>query len=639
MKKIRTFIWSAIIGILMVTSIYSQNKYELLRDKIGQSFMNLFPDSIRYETELKSRKWNYEQGLILEAFRQYWLSTFDNKYLDYIQKNIDHYVKNDGSINSYKLDEYNIDQVAPGRSLLFLYQVKGLEKYKIAADTLRKQLQEHPRTKEGGFWHKKIYPFQMWLDGLYMGEPFYAMYTKFYGKPDAFDDIANQFIYIYNHTKDPKTGLLYHAWDESHEQKWANPKTGVSPNFWGRALGWYVMAIVDVLDFLPPDHPKREKLIGILRDVCSAIVKVKDSKTGLWYQVLDAGKKKGNYLEASGSCMFIYAFAKGVNKGYIDPKYGKIAETSFDGVMKYLTDTDKNGNINLLHTCLGAGLGGNPYRDGSYEYYINEKQRTNDFKGYGSLLLSANELARLKKRELEKGKTIGLDYFYNNEWKDGKRYHYIWEDDQNSGFQELGNLFSGYGAKITAIKSFPSIKELDRLSVYIIVDPDTPQETAKPNYIDEKAIENISSWVKKGGVLVLLANDSNNCEFKNLNNLAEKFGITFNGDSKNRVTGKNYDMGAFTNLPDHELFKGVSKIYMKEISTLTIKEPAKAILKDKNYNIVAVSNIGNGTVLAIGDPWLYNEYFDNRKLPGDFENYKAAENLVKWLLKKSNKVK
>jgi unsaturated rhamnogalacturonyl hydrolase len=203
----------------------------------------------------------------------------------------------------------------------------------------------------------------------------------------------------------------------------------------------------------------------------------------------------------------------------------------------------------------------------------------------------------------------------------------------------LGEIIKNYGAKTAHIKKSPAEEDLKNLSAYIIVDPDTPLETEKPNYIDELSIKNISNWVNKGGVLILLANDSNNCEFDHLNKLAEKFGIKFNGDSRNKVIGKNYEDGAFKNLPVHPLFQNVRKIYMKEISTLSLKKPSKAILKDKSYNIIAESQFGKGYVFAVGDPWLYNEYIDNRRLPEGFDNYIAGKNLIKWILEKAKKVK
>jgi unsaturated rhamnogalacturonyl hydrolase len=364
--------------------------------RIAESFVLRHPGAVTYDSLSPSEKWNYEQGLMLEALHQMWLFTKDQRYFDFIRGNIDLYVDESGSIKTYKYDDFNIDNVAVGRALLTLFETTQNKKYKSAADTLRRQLKNQPRTNEGGFWHKKIYPYQMWLDGLFMGEPFYAWYAKQFNEPESFDDIINQFVYIAKHTRDLKTGLLYHAWDESKKQRWANPETGCSPHFWGRAIGWYVMAIVDVLDFLPKNHPRRHELVSILRAVAPALMKVQDKNTHLWYQVLDQGTREGNYLEASASSMFTYAFAKGARKGYLDRKYLAAAKESFQGIVKNLVSVDAKGFVDLLHTCQGAGLGGNPYRDGSYEYYISERQRTNDMKGYGPFLLAAIELEKGK---------------------------------------------------------------------------------------------------------------------------------------------------------------------------------------------------------------------------------------------------
>jgi unsaturated rhamnogalacturonyl hydrolase len=318
--------------------------------------------------------------------------TGKEEYLDFVHRNLDQYVEASGSIKLYKLSDYNLDLVAPGRSLLITYQTTKEEKYLRAADTLRRQLREQPRTKEGGFWHKKIYPYQMWLDGLFMAEPFYAMYAKMFNEPDAYDDIANQFIWVAEHTYDPKTGLYYHGWDESKQQEWADKNTGCSPSFWGRAMGWYVMGLVDVLDYFPEQHPRRNELIATLNRVCSGLLKWRDNETGLWYLVLDQGKRPGNYFESSSAAMFTYAFAKGALKGYLDKKYFNEAERSFDGILKHHVSIDDNGFVNLHHTIKGAGLGGPARRNGSFEYYAGEQQRTNDMKGLGPFLLAAIEL-------------------------------------------------------------------------------------------------------------------------------------------------------------------------------------------------------------------------------------------------------
>jgi unsaturated rhamnogalacturonyl hydrolase len=357
--------------------------------RMAESFMRRNPDSIFYAGDPKSGRWTYEQGVMLEAMHQMYDATGQDSYLGYIRRNLDRYISADGRIQSYEYETFNLDNIPTGRQLLTLYRKTGEAKYRTAADTLRKQLKNQPRTNEGGFWHKKIYPYQMWLDGLYMAEPFYAEYARVFNEPSAFTDIANQILFVEKHTRDPNTGLLYHAWDESRQQRWANPESGQSPHFWGRAIGWYAMALVDVLDSFPGDHPKRPDIIAVLRRLAEALSKFRDHDTGLWYQVIDKAGREGNYLEASASCMFIYALAKGANKGYLDPEYFAMAEQSFKGVIKYLVTEDNEGLVSLHHTCQGAGLGGSPYRDGSYAYYVGERQRTNDFKGVGPFIFAA----------------------------------------------------------------------------------------------------------------------------------------------------------------------------------------------------------------------------------------------------------
>src|SRR5215207_3739005 len=349
-------------------------------------------------------KWTYDHGLVLKGLERVYVATNDKQYLDFIQRSIDRFVTDDGSIRTYSINEYNIDHILPGRNLLFLYKTTGQEKYRKAAALLREQLKTHPRTSGGGFWHKKIYPSQMWLDGLYMGEPFYAEYAVTFKEDAAFDDIAKQFILMERHARDDKTGLLYHGWDESKQQRWANPTTGRSPNFWGRAMGWYAMALVDTLDHFPQKHTQRAELIAILNRLARAVAKYQDPRSGLWYQVLDKGGAKGNYLEASAACMFVYALAKGVRNGYLPARYMKIANDGYRGIQKEFVKYDADGRFNLAGTVSVAGLGGNPYRDGSYEYYLSEKVVTNDPKGIGAFLLAATEMEVAAKTNRVRGR-------------------------------------------------------------------------------------------------------------------------------------------------------------------------------------------------------------------------------------------
>ena len=362
--------------------------------RMADSEMQRRGDSFLFDASKKT-SWVYETAVFLKGLEQIWRQTGDEKYFAYIKKFADSYVEPDGSIKTYELEEYNIDHVTPGKLLLTLYNATQDEKYKQAAFLNMKQLETHPRTKEGGFWHKKIYPWQMWLDGIYMGAPFYAEFAKMFNRPEAFDDIANQIIFVASHTRDSTTGLFYHGWDESRQQKWANPVTGCSPNFWGRAMGWYAMGIVDVLDFMPADHPQREKILSIFRGLCQALVKYQDQETGLWYQVVDQGKRAGNFLEASASSMFVYALAKAIRLGYLSEEYLPVAKKGYQGLIENLIEIEPNGLVNLTQVCQVAGLGGNPYRDGSYEYYISTPVVKNDLKGVGAFIMAGVEMERL----------------------------------------------------------------------------------------------------------------------------------------------------------------------------------------------------------------------------------------------------
>src|SRR5689334_4701225 len=608
-------------------------------EQMAAAAMNRWKTS--WETDpARTERWSYEQGVMLKGIENVWLNTADGKYFAFIQHSIDRFVNDDGTIKTYKLDDYNLDNINEGKLLLTLYRVTEKEKYKKAADLLREQLKTHPRTHEGGFWHKKIYPYQMWLDGLYMGEPFYAEYAATFHEDAAFDDIANQFIWMEAHTRDPQTGLLYHGWDESKQQRWANPQTGLSPNFWARAIGWYAMALVDTLDYFPQDHPKRAALIAILNRLAAAIEKYQDRSTGLWYQVLDKQNEKGNYFEASAACMFVYALAKGVRHGYLPDSYLAVAQKGYEGILKRFIKKDASGQLNLEGTVGGAGLGGNPYRDGSYQYYINEKIVTNDPKGIGAFLLASSEIDMNANRAPGKGKTVTLDYYFNAETKKDVTgrvvpWHYKWEERANGGYSLWGHLFRSFGANTRNLAEAPTAANLKGTSIYIIVDPDTPQESEHPNYVGIADIKAITDWVKAGGVLVFMGNDVGNMEFDHFNQLAKQFGIQFNKDSRNKVPGNDFEKGLLL-VPDRNpIFKSAKRLYLKEISTFALTPPAKSVFDDKGDVIMAVAKFGRGTVFAVGDPWFYNEYLDGRKLPSTFDNYQAARDLTRWLISQS----
>jgi unsaturated rhamnogalacturonyl hydrolase len=480
----------------------------------------------------------------------------------------------------------------------------------------------------------------MWLDGLYMAEPFYAEYAALFHEDNAFKDITRQFVLKEQHARDANTGLLYHGWDESRQQRWANKTTGRSPNFWGRAMGWYSMALVDALEFYPENHPGRDSLLQILKRTAAAVQKYQDPVSGCWYQVLDKPKGKGNYLEASASSMFVYALAKGVRLGYLPATYQPVAEKGFKGISKQFVKPAPEGGVNLEGTVSVAGLGGDPYRDGSYEYYLSEKVVENDPKGVGAYMMAANELDMAAIPKTGKGLTITIDNYFNNEWRKdagGQQasWHYVWNEMDNGGYSLWGHIFHNKGVRTNMLSQAPTAASLAHTDIFLMVDPDTEKETAKPNYMDAQHAEEIYNWVKKGGVLLIMQNDSGNAEIKRFNTLTERFGIHFNEDSKNHVESTHFEQGALYIPAGNAIFPNTKKVYIKELSTINVKAPATALYSNKGDVIMAVTKIGKGTVFAVGDPWFYNEYLDGRRLTPDFENYQAATDLASWLIKQA----
>jgi len=359
--------------------------------RVAESEMARNPEASYIDGLEGKLKWNYTTGLELKAI----LDASPNA-LDYVDAWYDAIIDSTGTIYKYKKSNYSQDHICPGRTLFSLYDLTGKEKYRVAMDSLYSQLQSQPRTPEGGFWHKQVYPQQMWLDGLYMAEPFYAEYTARYvtdslQRAANYADIVHQFTLIYDQTLDPETGLLRHAWDSSHQMFWCNPETGQSDHAWGRALGWYCMALVEVAEILP-DGEEKDSLVNILNTLYNVLPLYADAETGMWFQVLDQPYREGNYLEATCSAMFTYAWLKGCRLGFLGNREGAVQ--SYESLLKNFV-TEEDGLVNLNQCCEVAGLGGKENRRGDYDYYINEKVRSNDPKGIGPLIWAALEYEML----------------------------------------------------------------------------------------------------------------------------------------------------------------------------------------------------------------------------------------------------
>lgn len=386
-----------IILSLLFVSCGQQTEEKPWSEKMADSEMVRFPKLWMIEKATKPR-WSYTFGLVAKSMLELWKETGDQKYFDYAKLYADSLITDGGQIKTYSMQSYNIDNISPGKILFDLYAQTNDTRYKQAIDTLYTQMQMHPRTSEGGYWHKLKYPHQMWLDGIYMASPFLVQYAATFNEPALYDDVVNQITTIARHTYDERTGLFYHGWDESREQFWADKETGTSPGFWTRSIGWYAAALADVLDFLPEDHQGRDSLLAIVNTLASGIKKYQDPVSGVWYQVTDQGNREGNYLESSGSALFVYFLSKTLNNNYIDQSYRDTAEKGFDGIIRNFIKPEENGTYTIIHCCAVAGLGGDgKRRDGSFEYYISEPVIENDPKSTGSFILAAIEMEKLQK--------------------------------------------------------------------------------------------------------------------------------------------------------------------------------------------------------------------------------------------------
>ena len=365
--------------------------------KVAEAIMSRYDSIVHHMDHLDKRtSWQYDYALLAEAIGKLERYTNNPVYGEYMKDFFDYYVDSVGNIRYYKLEEYNLDKIRPAVPLFSLYEETGDSCYANALHLEIKQLETHPRTAERGYWHKKIYPNQVWLDGIYMGAPFYAEYAFRNNQVDDYADVINQFLMAARHTYDPKNDVYRHACDVSRKERWADPVTGQSKHSWGRAMGWYAMAFVDALDFIPKHEAGRDSMLVIFNKIASQIKRLQDSKTGLWYQVLDKSGAPGNYLESSCSTMFVYSLFKGVRKGYIDKSYLEVAVKGYKGILDNFIEVDKNGVVSITKACAVAGLGGKVYRSGDYDYYINETIRNNDPKAVGPFILASLEWERLQ---------------------------------------------------------------------------------------------------------------------------------------------------------------------------------------------------------------------------------------------------
>jgi unsaturated rhamnogalacturonyl hydrolase len=583
--------------------------------------------------------WGYELGFLLDGMAAEWHTTADGVDFAYIKAMVDQFVTADGTIPGYKAGDHTLDDIEMGRAILLCYRVTQQPKYAKAAEFLHQQLTLQPRTPSGGYWHKQVYPNQMWLDGAYMAEPFRAEYAGTFQTPEDFDDIAKQLLLMFDHMRDPRTGLLRHGWDESKQMPWADKTTGLSPESWGRAMGWYAMALVDVLDSFPLDHPQRPALIAAFKQTMAAVLKYQDPQTGLWWQVLDQSKTSGNYPEASASCMFTYAVAKGIRMGYLPFADSPNSKHAWQGIQERFITTGPNG-LTLHGTVKVGGLGGTPYRSGTFDYYIGEPVVDQDKKGVGAYLLAGSEMEQAPTESLGQGKTALIDAWFNSQTRktalgQTELFHYKWDDDADSGYSFFGCALQRYGVRLAELVAAPTPAALAQAQIYVIASPDIPSKNPSPHYMDKASGDAIEAWVKAGGVLLLFSNDRDNTEFTHFNTLSDRFGIHFNPVLSHHVVGNDHASGEVVIPPGTGVFGNGFTAYMKDTSTITASDRAKPLVTSNGDIMITIAHVGKGTVMGIVDPWFYNEYADGRKMH-QYVGFEAAIDVAAWAVHQSH---
>ena len=586
-------------------------------------------------------KWTYEEGVLLDGMTAEWRTTGDGRYFRYVKETIDARLVGDArgeaTIAGYPAEQHSLDNVQTGEALLTLYRVTLDPKYYRAAKYVREQLRAQTRTASGGFWHKDVYTNRVWLDGAPMAGPFLAEYGATFQEPENFDEVAAELLLMEAKMRVPSSGPRRHGRNESWPMASADETTGLSPEVWARAMGWYARALVDVLDWIPEEHPRRGELIASLARTATAAVKVQDAETGLWWPVMDKGGRSGNLVEASASAMFVYALAKGVRMGYLPEADEASARRGWEGLQRRFVTSGAYGTVSLGGTVKGGGLGGKPYRSGTFDDSVHEPVMADDAKDVGAFLMAGSEMEQTETAGNARGKTVLMDAWFNSQTRmnaAGQRelFHYKWEDDSNSGFSFFGRMFQRFGMRLAEETTAPTANDLKKAQVFVLASPDIPSKNPKPHSMDGRSVEVIADWVKAGGVLVLMQNDGPNAEFARFDALGDRFGIHFNPVLRNHVIGEDRTPGLLT-IPAGTggIFRAEHHTYMKDTCTITVSGGAKAVLTDKGDVMMAVARYGKGTVYAVVDPWLYNEYTDGRNIPASIDTFAAGVELAGWL--------
>jgi unsaturated rhamnogalacturonyl hydrolase len=632
--------WSGLAGIVLLAGLagggIAAAQQQPWSVRAANAAMHRWPSGV-FSPAGAPAAWTHGQGVLLEGMQATWKNTVDRPDYLYIEHSVDQLVGSDGSLPAIKAGGNRLGDIQLGRQIMLLYGVTLNKRYYDAATALYEQLQHQPRNASGGFWVSQTEPNVMTLDSIDEAEPFYAEYAKKFHHDQAFADITKQFVLMQDHARDPRTGLLRQGWDESKKAAWANKETGQSSADWARGMGWFMAALVDTIPSYPQNDPGRKQLIGMLNKDAAAVAHYQDANTGLWFEVMDKAGAKGNYPEASASCLFVYALAKGVRLGYLPERYDAVAERGYKGVLSKFVTTGADGEFSLSGTVQPTDLSDEPGHDGSYRFYVGQKTVTNTPMGVGAFILASTEVENIQNAKVGRGDTVMVDGWFNSQKeKDptGREiyFHYKWNEQSNPGFSLFGRIFRNFGARTTTLYAEPTVENLRQAQVFIIASPDNLEKNPDAHFANAADAKQIAEWVKAGGVLAILENDTSFADLKHFNVVSEKFGIHFNSVLRMHVVGRNWEMGMFHIDGNGPIFHRPLTCYVKDVSTITVKAPARAVYTHDGDIFMAMARYGKGTVYAMVDPWFYNEYTNGLKLPPKYENYAAGKAVARWLL-------
>jgi unsaturated rhamnogalacturonyl hydrolase len=627
--------------------------------------------------------WTPGEALLLNGIAAEWQATA-NGDLAYLKSAADKYVAADGTFTADQ--PRTLDDIELGRAVLFVYRATQEKKYALAAQSLHQQLAAWPHAADGLYAHSQSEPHQVWLGDAYAVEPFRAAYAATFQQPQDFDDIAKQILLIDVQLRDPRSGLLNDSWDESRSAPGYDKTTGLSHQTFSLAAGQYAMALVDVLDWFPKSHPQRPALIAALNRTMTAVLKVQDS-TGLWRQFMDRAPSHkpelhrqpngsirltishdndSNFLQASASCTFAYVLAKGTRLGYLPQSDEAAALRAWKSIHKFVI-TNPDGTLTLRDALPSASTGG--LDDNLLRPMIDQAPT-----GVGAFLLAGSEMDQTamgpstspaqsptpaRTGLLPSSKdfhapaaapqtstrrvTAMVDAWFNSQTRKNalgqtELFHYKWDDDSINGYSLFGRAFQRHDADLATLTVAPTRANLGQAQIYIIASPDIPSKNPNPHYMDQASGDAIEAWIRSGGVLILFSNDRDNTEFTHFNTLSDRFGIHFNPVLSHHVIEPDHSGGEVVIPPGTGIFGTGFTAYMKDTSTITPTGPAKALVTDRGDVMIAISHVGKGVVLAVVDPWFYNEYADGRKMR-QYDGFEAANDIAAWAVQQAKSVK